>query len=213
MTHNPPPGSHPTPTAPRWADQPTLLLDLAVSDLEQGTGILPNLVAFRGEEALVLATLRPFDRGGHHDPIIEVATLAAVLGADRLVVSLGGRAWSMDDPIPPVLPDGPDLRQPVVVVHQVDASVDPPRVSSTVQPYDLEEGGADDGSVVLGTAMTVDDGTGWVPRVLLTVATACRGPRSDEDLWALVSSCEGRGHRFAWSPSVAARLQRMPDRW
>lgn len=211
MTNHSTHRSRPTPTAPRWADQPTLLLDLAINDLEQGIGILPSLIAFRGEEALVLATLRSFDKGSHHDPIIEVATLAAVLGADRLVVSLGGRAWSMDDPIPPVLPDGPDLRQPVVVIHQVDASVDPPLISSTIQPYDLAEI-ADDLAVLRGTPVTVADGTGWVPRVLLTVATACQGPHDDTDLLTLASRCERLGHRLAWSPSVGARLQSIRDR-
>lgn len=184
---------------PSWSDQVPLLIDLATADLEAGDPVRPTMVAFRGDQPLFIATLRPFVSGDHHDPIIEVGALAGGLGADRVLLSLAGRAWSLDDPIPPVLPGHGDLRQHVVVLHQADAGADDPLALSTVVPIDLQG----DGSVRTGPALTDQAAEGWVPRALMTiVAGGIRGGFDLADLGLQVRRCEALGHRIAWSPTV-----------
>jgi hypothetical protein len=193
---------------PRWTDQMPLLIDLAVADLDAGRDVLPTMVAFRGDQPLFLVTLRPFAGGEHHDPIIEAGALALALHADRVLLSLAGRAWSTQDPIPPVLPGAGDLRQPVIVVHQADATTDDPIALTTVVPVD-RDGGAE-GGVVLGAAMSDLSAAGWVPQVLLAlVAAADDGPRDPDELAIQVRRCLALGHRIAWSPSVREHVERV----
>lgn len=205
---------------PDWSDQGQLLIDLAVADLQAGHDICPTMVAFRGDQPLFLATLRPFLRGLHEDPIIEIAALAMGLAADRVLLSLSGRAWSLDDPIPPVLPDVGDLRQRVIVLHRADATTDDPIARSTivpvevVDPDDASDPTAQPGSGVrvhTGPPLTDVDGEGWVPRALMTLVSAGEGrvdPEDLEDLGVQVRRCEQLGHRVAWSPTVMPLIER-----
>lgn len=196
-------------TRPRWEDQRHLLIDLAVADLRGGGDVLPSMAAFAGDQPLFLATLRPFDKGAHQDAILEVGALAVGLGADRLALSLSGRAWSLLDPIPPVLDDGCDLRQRVIVVHTADATTDDPMATSTIVPFDK---GAED-RVVLGQAIADQAGEGWAPHALLLMAAgggpAGGPPVGDADLGRQVLRCEALGHRLAWSRDLLARLDRL----
>lgn len=194
---------------PSWADQTRLLLDLALGDLAAGGDVLPTMVAFRGDEALFLATIRPFAPGDHEDAVLEVGALAAALRADRLLLSLAGRAWSLHDPIPPVLPDGPDLRQRVVVLHRVDATTDDPACLTTVVPIEV----ADDGQVVTGPALTDIDGEGTVPRTLLVAATMSHGRWRRDELAVQVVRCEQLGHRIAWSTGAREVVELARLEW
>jgi hypothetical protein len=191
--------------APRWHDQRDLLLDLAAADLRAGAPVRPTLVAFAGDQPLFLATLRPFARGRHADAVVEVGALALGLRADRLALSLAGRAWSTEDPIPPVSADA-DLRQRVVVVHAVDAAGAEPSGTTTVVPYDV----AADGAVALGPAVGDDAGQGWVPVALMAMARAAAlpddRPDADDELGAQVLRCERLGHVLAWSRQVRPRV-------
>ena len=72
----------PRTTEPVWEDQHQLLADLAVGDLRDGLDIRPTMVAFDAAGSLFLATVRPFDKGRHHDAIIEVGALADILVID-----------------------------------------------------------------------------------------------------------------------------------
>ncbi|HUG83000.1 MAG TPA: hypothetical protein VMM13_00465 [Euzebya sp.] len=210
MTTSPP--SDPAHPMPLWSDQGQLLVDLAVADLEAGRDVLPSMVAFRGDQPLFLATLRPFLKGQHQDPIIEVGALAMGLQADRILLSLSGRAWSLADPIVPVLPDGGgDLRQRVIVVHQADASTQDPVASSTIVPVEVVQPDVDDGevSVRTGPALTAPDGEGWVPQALMVLARADGCQAEEEDLGLQVRRCEHLGHRLAWSPTVIPLIQRV----
>jgi hypothetical protein len=92
-------------TIMQWDEVEQFMIAEAERDLEAGNEVRPCFAAFACEAPLVLAFLRPFPKGGYHDPLIELLALAAPLNADRLKLSLSGRAWSMDDPIPPVDPD------------------------------------------------------------------------------------------------------------
>ncbi len=181
-----------------WTDQPRMLADLAGLDLEDGSDVRPTLVAFRGDDPLLLATIRPFARGEHHQPIIEVVALALGLGARRMALSLAGRAWSTRDPLPPVVEGVGDLRERVVVVHTVDAEVIPTQVRSLVHPVGPD--GLDEPVVDAGAV-------GWVPDVLRHAAEAPVMPEGE--LLTQVARCEALGHQLAWGPAGVALLQGM----
>ncbi|WP_341254012.1 hypothetical protein, partial [Euzebya pacifica] len=196
----------PHTTEPVWEDQHQLLADLAVGDLRDGLDIRPTMVAFDAAGSLFLATVRPFDKGRHHDAIIEVGALAMALRANRLAISLGGRAWSRDDPIPPVLPDVGDLRQRVLVVHSVDAAAGRPECRTTVWPVRGERG---DDDVSLGDPVASDDGVGWV----IDAMSIMVDPRNQEDvdeeeIGQQVIRCDRLGHQLAWSGPGLVRLDR-----
>ena len=191
-----------------WTDVETYLLEAARADLGGGLAIAPCLVAFRGDEPLLSAFLRPFDKGGYHDPMIELLALAGGLEADRLAVSFPGRAWSLVDPIPPVLADDADLRQQVVVITFVDATVEPPSCTSSIVPY--EPAGA---SPLWGPALRTDAGQGWIPQAM-TVAAQHRAELATgwPEVRAQAARCQRLGHVLGFAPATARKLRREPGR-
>lgn len=106
-------------------------------DLEAGAPGGLYLAAAAGADGLFLATSRPFPKGGYADPVIELGSLAVVLGADRVAIGVTGRAWSLDDPIPPVSDEG-DLRQRVLTTILADGHghLDPV-VTTATWPFEL----------------------------------------------------------------------------
>lgn len=196
---------------PQWDTQSDLLTTLAVHDLEQGGEVKPSCVAFQGEQAVFLTTLRPFTTGGHHQPVLEVLAVAVGLGVNRLMISLAGRAWSMDDPIPPVSEDG-DLRQPVITIHSVDGSTTPPLSLNRLRAYDCLEGG----EVRVGELICEATALGFIPSALamaVAQSTPVPVPGTDEaaGLIAQIARCERLGHRFAWAADTAAYLDVLLD--
>lgn len=126
----------------------------------------PHLVGFAGASALVLVGLRPFDRGGYHGPLVEALALALPLGADRVSVALPGRAWSIEDPVPPVT-EGADLRQRVLTQVTVDAHGEgPPRTWCRLHPFAPVVG--DDG-LRWEDAVRPGPAEGWIPDALHTL--------------------------------------------
>lgn len=123
-----------------WEGRRAFLLEEARDDLERGEDVRPRLVAWRGENPLLVAYLRAFRRGGHIDALVEVLSVAVPLGADRLAMSVGGRAWSLRDPVPPVIEGVGDLRQRVVCVEQVDGSSRRTVMETMAVPYTLDGG-------------------------------------------------------------------------
>ncbi len=186
----------------RWEDVEQFLLDEAAEDLGDGQDIRPCLVAFADDQPLLLAFLRPFRKGGYADPITELIALAAPLGADRLAVSIGARAWSLDDPIPPVVHGVGDLRQPVLVVEQADGSRGAARGASSAYPYDLAKG-----QVTWGTPIRQPGNDGWISRAL-TVSIDHRqhitGPVAE--IRRQADRCTRLGHMVAFAPAVWDRL-------
>lgn len=193
---------------PMWEDTERTLLDLAGVDLEHGGEVQPTMLAFRGEQALFLATLRPFAKGAYHDPIIEVGCLASALNADRVALSLAGRAWSTDDPIPPVLPDGPDLRQRVVVIHFVDGADDAVSAWQVLAPFTVTAG-----QVRWEPAQRMEGAAGWIASALeVLVAQRHQLTGCPEETGEQVLRCESLGHRLAWGPDTIAEVEALIDR-
>lgn len=102
------------------SDQVSVLRNLACSVIARQGYTHSMLCAHRGDDPLFLALLRPYPKGEHLEAVEELLTLALPLGADRIAFCSTGRAWSMDDPVPPVSSDG-DIRQRVLIVGQGDA--------------------------------------------------------------------------------------------
>ena len=188
---------------PSWSDHERLLFDLAGGELGSGCGVAPTWIAFRGEQALFVATLRPFDKGHYDSPIVEVGALAAALDADRCAFSISGRAWSLEDPIPPVLPDGGDLRQQVVIIHVVDGFADPLQAYQVLRPFQL-----DDGTVTWGEAQRLDGGSGWIPDALKALVRTRKAIWTDDPQGVAkqLVRCERLGHRFAWGDTTLGEI-------
>lgn len=207
---------------PRWTDQSSLLTDLALQDLRDGGEVRPTFVAFRGDDALFLATLRAFAKGAYHEPMIELGVLAMHMGADRLAVSFGGRAWSLQDPVPPIVPElgeRGDLRQRVLLVHAVDGTQRPLRAQVRIHPV-----GGRGRNLRLDPPLDRHQGEGWIPDALEvfveqgigegTLLAAGDGP--DGDLAAVAARCERAGHSLAWGEAglrlLEASMEAVADR-
>lgn len=186
----------------QWDEMEQFMIAEAERDLEAGDEIRPCFTAFAGEAPLVLAFLRPFPKGGYHEPLIELIALAAPLEADRLKLSISGRAWSMDDPIPPVDPDFGDLRQRVLEIESVDGTAGRPRSASTLLPFDVVGG-----TVRWGETARLGSGEGWIPNALeVAVRKRHRFRASLDEIRRQAERCVTLGHLVALGPTVADRL-------
>lgn len=185
----------------RWEDSETVLFELAEIDLQAGEDVVPTLIAFSGDEGLFIAGVRPFPKGEYAEPLIELLTLAAALDADRLALSLAGRAWSLEDPVPPVSADG-DLRQRVLMLHVVDAAADACGCVTVLHPFELTAGGPS-----WSEPARLDEGAGWVIEALTWCAQArLPFPGDDRELYCQAARLVGLGHELHLSPRLAARL-------
>lgn len=188
----------------QWDEVEQFMIAEAQRDLQAGGEVRPCFTAFAGETPLVLAFLRPFPKGGYHDPLIELIALAAPLDADRIKLSISGRAWSLDDPIPPVDPDFGDLRQRVLEIESVDGAAGRLRSGSALLPFNVV-----DGKVQWGEMMRLSSGEGWIPGALeMAVRTRhkFRGAPLHE-IRKQAERCVILGHLVALGPTVAHRLQ------
>lgn len=155
-----------TATLARWADVDDLHRWLAELDAPDPA---PHLAAFAGDQLLVVIRLRPFAPGAYQGPLVEALALALPLGADRVSLALPGRAWSLDDPVPPVT-DGADLRQRVLTQVSVDGhGPGRPDVRMALHPFD-----ADPATAGLDWQEAVDPGPGegWITDALATLVAA-----------------------------------------
>lgn len=199
---------HDDPDPRRWDAAIDTLLTEAADDLDAGGVPTATLHAYHGDHLLATVMLRPVESGGSVQALIEVLALLLPLGADRLALCLPGRAWPVDDPLPPV--DAQlDLRQPVLVIGTIDGTRRPARATMSVHALHLDDHGwrwtdtldaqVVDDAPVIDTARRLLDG-----RDVLDVA-------DDGDL--RVAAQLGRvlllGHLVALSPAAAARLRRQ----
>lgn len=183
----------------QWADVASFLLEEATADLCETGDIRPCMVAFRGEQPLFVAFLRSFAPGTHADPLIELLALAAPLDADRIAVSLGGRAWSFADPIPPVVEGVGDLRQRVLCTVAVDASGAPPAAISRIRPFAVVEG-----EVLWADEVVTDGGEGWTVEALaLVVESRSLLQAESREIGRQARRCVALGHLLALAPEVA----------
>ena len=186
----------------RWQDAEKLLVEEAGHDLLACGEVHPALFVFRGEEPLFACWLRPFAKGAYADPLIEVLALALPLEADRLALSMAGRAWSFQDPIPPVSADA-DLRQRVLVVWLVDAVGDSPRTDGVVYPFDL-----DGDALAWHEPQRVGPGEGWVPQALsLAVEHRAQLRTGVGAIRRQAVRLRRLGHEVWLAPEVAQRLR------
>jgi hypothetical protein len=192
----------------RWEDARTDLLALAAADLDAAATPAPTLLAFGGDDALAVVSLRPFERDELVQALLEVLALLLPIGADRVAVSLPGRAWRLDEPVAPVAPDL-DLRRPVVVVTTADASQGPCTTTTTVHPVHVD----DDGWRWLGgfdAGADDDDGAPAVAamRLLLDArGELSSGVAPDPRLAAQLGRVLLLGHVLALSPTAATALE------
>jgi hypothetical protein len=187
----------------QWGKVEQFMIAEAERDLAAGQEVRPCFTGFSGPEPLVLAFVRPFPRGEYQQPLIELLALAAPLDADRLKLSITGRAWSMLDPIPPVDPELGDLRQRVLTIESVEDSAGGPRSSSILLPFDVAGG-----VVRWGEPTRTTSGEGWIPfafRRAVHMRRAFRGARV-EDIRRQAERCAALGHLVALNPILADRL-------
>lgn len=157
-----------TATLTCWTDVDDLHRWLADLDAPDPA---PHLAAYAGDELLVLVRLRPFAPGAYQGPLVEALALALPMGADRVSLALPGRAWSLDDPVPPVTA-GADLRQRVLTQVTVDGHQSGhPDVRMALHPFCID--GATPGTGLQWEA-SIDPGPGegWIPDALATLIDA-----------------------------------------
>jgi hypothetical protein len=185
-----------------WDHTEDLLLELAENDLAATGEVAPCLMAFGGERALLSAFLRPFPKGGYQQPMIEVLALTGALEADRLAMSLGGRVWSLHDPIPPVAHGHGDPRQQAVVIECVDGTVDPPRSTTLLAAYKLEST-----RVCWGERACLEGATGWISSALaLSVARRDQLAAPMTAVRDQLARCDALGHDLYLASAVSDGL-------
>jgi hypothetical protein len=190
-----------------WNDSGDLHRVLAAAVPEQ---IEPHLLAFTGDEPLVVVRLRPFPRGGHEDAVIEALALAIPLGADRISLGMPARVWSLADPVPPVTEDA-DLRQRVLVETRVDGHDRPtPAVETLLHPFEI--GGR---TIAWSDPVDPGPGEGWTTGALAVIVEHRDeiGPRiGDWTVLDQVARLDALGHGVSVSPHGARRLAAcLPD--
>jgi hypothetical protein len=195
----------PHPSAPSWSEAATTLLELADDDLALGADPAPRLLAFEGGTGVAVVGLRPFGDDDGVQALVEVLALLLPLGADRVALALPGRAWSMDDPIPPVT-DGVDLRTRVLLVTTVDGCQRPAALTVALHPF--ESRGPDRR---WGPSVCPDDPgvspIGHALRVLVDGRGALTEGEDDLRLAARFGHVLLRGHEVALAPPAARRLE------
>lgn len=183
----------------QWESLESELVALAHADLEEAGEVAPCLAAFAGDELLLLAFLRPFEQGRHMDAVIEVAALAVPLGADRLVLSISGRGWKLDDP-PPADANGHDARQRLLTVVTADASGNGEAATrASGWPFDVVNGHVRWGEPI------AEEAEGPVVEALALLAAEHMQADTD-DLARQARRCVSLGHDLYLSEDVNARL-------
>lgn len=184
-----------------WEVREDFFVAEATHDVTHGADVRPCLLGWRAREPLLVAFLRDCG-GGYVDPLIELLALALPLGADRLAVSFSGRAWSFDDPIPPVVAGVGDLRQRVLVISSAALTGGAVRCESAVYPF-----GEHAGRVTWREPLR-EPATGWVMDVLER-AILRRGELAANrtTIRRQARRCVALGHLIGFAPPVAAALR------
>lgn len=187
----------------QWSEVDTYLIDEAADDLIGQDMVTPCLLAFRGDESLFCAYFRSFAKGEYADPLIELLAVAAPLGADRLALSMSARAWSWEDPIPPVVEGLGDLRQRVVLIHRVDGSSKAAVLSCALHPYEIHGDQVRWGDVISQPGEI----EGWIGGALtLAVDRRHEMATTDDAIRRQARRCAQLGHLIGWDARTADRL-------
>lgn len=179
-----------------------LLRASADLDLRIDGEAVPRFIAAEGERPLVIADVRPFPKGGYHEPLIELMALAVPMGADRVAVGITGRVTSLEDPIPPVIDGIGDLRQRVLIVELVDGHRQPARASSLLIPFDLRER-----DVSWREPLDPGPGVGWIPSALSLLVDHRHAMQvRPGDVLEQAERCAMLGHGLTFEAEAAARF-------
>lgn len=194
----------PIDTTPRpFAEFEELARSLAELDVHGGDEPRHRLLAYAGQEPLLVIDLRPFPPGGIEPPLVEAVAGALAIGADRLATALPGRAWSLDDPVVPVA-DDVDLRQRVLLCTTARAGAG---TRSWLLPFDVR------GDEVRWQGAVAEDGDceGWVPHALQVAVDA--DWTADPDAAAeQLERCSLLGHDVLLAPAGSAVLAQVAGR-
>lgn len=79
-----------------WDDVEAWLRHVAEDDMRHDGCIRPTLVAFATHRPLLMVRCRAFAAGEGATALREILDIALPLGADRIAMSFGGRAWKVD---------------------------------------------------------------------------------------------------------------------
>ncbi len=195
----------PSDGAPSWDDTESDLVSLAAIDLDLGDEPRPTLTAFAGDQPLAFVGLRPFAPGEALQALIEVLALLLPLGADRVAFAAPARAWSFDDPIPPVC-DAGDLRQRVLLVAIADGHRRPCRLSISLHPFTCDPDGA-----TWGDTLRPDEPPESALASALAVLIDARNDLDDLGDTRKLAAQFGRvlllGHEVALSDAAAEQLE------
>lgn len=185
-----------------WNDVEPYLIREADADLAEGDDIRPCMVAFRDDEPLFVAFLRSFAKGEYDGPVIELLALAAPLQANRVALSIGARAWSFEDPVPPVVQGVGDLRQRVLYITTAVEGAAGVGMSSALVPF--QRTGKD---IRWEPAVRDDGGQGWICGAL-RLAVEHRGQMvvPPREIRRQARRCVRLGHLLALDEQVAAGL-------
>lgn len=190
----------------RWDDRLSWLRGHAATDLREIGGMGSWLVAFAGVAPRYVACLRPVGRDGLFDALVEVAALAMPLDCDRLALSFPGRAWSLDDPLPPVVPGVGDLRQRVLAVAEADGVGGAARSRAWALPYDV-----DGGALRWGATVGPEDDGGDLALALAGLVDGRHEVTADAGtVRRQAERCVRLGHLVGLAPATAALLAGRP---
>ncbi len=173
-----------------WDDVEAWLRQLAEDDMRHDGRIRPTLVAFATRRPLLMVRCRAFAAGEGAAALREILDIALPLGADRIAMSFGGRAWKVDGDARPrhdrstlreILliavaernSEGVDLR---CILHEIDRARCGPAIERSSDTHPV---------------------AGWLPRTLTTALAARTGvPTSREVIAARAVHSITLGHQL-----------------
>lgn len=194
-----------------WTQAATLLLATAADDLQAGATPAPTLAAYRGEEPIAVATLRPFATGELPQVLLEVLALLLPLGTDRIALSAVARAWPLDDAMMPATGED-DVRPRVLLVVLADAHDGPCHTHAELHPFEHDAEGWSFGPPIDTDG---DQPTGVVQQAVASLLDG-RGEllagADDRAIAAQLARVLLLGHQVALAPDAAAQLERCASR-
>lgn len=196
----------PPPPSCTWEKVDDLLLAGAETDLYAGSTPLPTLAAFAGDTVVAYGVLRPFDERGPVPALVEILALLLPCEVDRIALLLPGRAWSLQDPVPPVCADG-DLRPRVAVLITADGLQRPCAPATRLLAVEPSESGYGPRLVDTGVdSREVEAPVVDALRILLDGRNAVVADTDSSELIAQLGRVLLLGHEVALSPQLTERL-------
>jgi hypothetical protein len=178
---------------PIWEAVPPWLRNEALRDLRVDGQVRPTLVAFAGDRPALLALCRSFEPGDAVQALTELLALAILFRADRVAVTFGGRARTLDAAGASSTRPG----QQIVLVAVAQACGTKVTVDCTTVPIMHVQDGCNPGELVAGEPLATGAAEGWLPR-MLAVALEQRADMDlgSEELVRQTARCLALGHQL-----------------